>query len=80
MNDKNKIHKIEELKNIFSHGLIEESDIINRLSTLFDIIIHIVDYDIFETSELKNIEESLSSVKRITDFKKIKGKGKYGRK
>lgn len=69
MSNREKIQKIEEIKDIFSHGLIEDNQRRDTLTSLLKIVIGIIDFEMFKNSELKYLEDLIQSIRRIT-FKK----------
>lgn len=69
MSNREKIQKIEEIKDIFSHGLIEDNQRRDTLTSLLKIVISIIDFEMFKNSELKYLEDLIQSIRRIT-FKK----------
>ena len=69
MSNREKIQNIEEIKDIFSHGLIDDNQKRDTLTSLLKLVIGIIDFDMFKNSELKYLEELILSIRRMTYIK-----------
>ena len=69
MSNREKIQKIEEIKDIFSHGLIDDNQKRDTLTSLLKLVIGIIDFDMFKNSELKYLEELILTIRRMTYIK-----------
>ena len=69
MSNREKIQNIEEIKDIFSHGLIDDNQKRDTLTSLLKLVIGIIDFDMFKNSELKYLEELILTIRRMTYIK-----------
>ena len=69
MSNREKIQNIEEIKDIFSHGLIDDNQKRDTLTSLLKLVIGIIDFDMFKNSELKYLEELILKIRRMTYIK-----------
>lgn len=69
MSNLEKIQKIEEIKDVFSHGLIDDNQKRDTLTSLLKLVIGIIDFDMFKNSELKYLEELILTIRRMTYIK-----------
>lgn len=69
MSSEEKLQKIEEIKDIFSHGLIQDNQRRDTLTSLLKLVISIIDFEDFKTSELKYMEDLVQTIKRMTFYK-----------
>lgn len=69
MSGEEKLQKIEEIKDIFSHGLIQDNQRRDTLTSLLKLVISIIDFQDFKTSELKYMEDLVQTIKRMTFYK-----------
>lgn len=69
MSSGEKLQKIEEIKDIFSHGLIQDNQRRDTLTSLLKLVISIIDFEDFKTPELKYMEDLVQTIKRMTFYK-----------